>query len=200
MRGYSIPPQKYRTIHRSLLATQETVFRVKASSDAMISLLSVPSNLKAPSYEVVIGAANNMKTVLHIRSGTDDLPFEVDTPDILDPEELRPFWASWINGTIQFGKGSVVGQNRLISFPDPKPALRKHVHSIAVASGGEGLSKLPLAGEWEFGDPFDMTGDALFRLLHGQGEILFMNICLANPFVTIFPLSTQILFCQAFDR
>ena len=51
--------------HRSLLASQETVFRVKSSSDAKISLLSVPSNLKALSYEVVIGAVNSIKTAAY---------------------------------------------------------------------------------------------------------------------------------------
>ena len=145
---YTSSSQTYRTLHRSLLDTQETVFKVKAASDAHISLLSVPSNFKAPSYEVIIGALSNSKTVLFCKSSAGDIEFEIDTPNILSSSELRSFWLSWINGTIQFGTGDVVGQSRLLNFKDPQPTYRKYVHAVAVATG------LGVNGEWEIGELF----------------------------------------------
>jgi len=122
---------------------------VKAASDAMVSLLSVPSNFKAPSYEIIVGALGNTKTLLHCKSSAGDIEFEIDTQNILSATELRSFWLSWVNGTIQFGTGDVVGQNRLLNFKDPQPTYRKYVHSVAVATG------LGVNGEWEIGQKFD---------------------------------------------
>jgi len=110
----------------------------------MLALLSVPSNLNAPSYEVTIGTQGNMLTVLKSKSPMGDLIIQADTPGILDPSVFRSFWISWINGTVNFGSGDTVGQSRLLSFIDPQPTYRKHVHSIAVASGAGSI------GEWEF--------------------------------------------------
>lgn len=77
--------------------------------------------------------------------------FEVDSLDILHADELRPFWVRWLNGTVEFGKGDVVGVNRVLKFTDPDPTYRKHVHSLAVASLADSTA------EWEFGDPFDTS-------------------------------------------
>lgn len=148
-RVYTSSDQLYRTFHRSLLDAQGTVFKVKAAHDALISLLRVPSNFKAPSYEIVIGTAGNTKTVLHIKSELSNLVYEVFTPSILSSDELRAFWVSWVNGMVQFGTGELVGENVLLYYNDPQPAYRRYVHSLAVASG------LDVAAEWEFGDPFD---------------------------------------------
>lgn len=121
---------------------------MKAASDAKISLLRVPSNFMAPSYEIVVGAESNSKTILHTKAaGGDLIAFQVNTPDILSSTELRQFWVKWSNGTIRFGKGGVVGLNELMNYVDPQPAFRRHVHSIAVASG---LG----AAEWELGQEF----------------------------------------------
>jgi hypothetical protein len=141
----------YFTLHRSLLDTQQTTFKVKSASDAKVALLSVPSNFKAPSYELIIGADQNTVTILRCKSISGDVVFEIDTPDILNSNELRPFWVSWVNGTIEFGKGDIFGMNRLLKFSDPDPTYRKHVHSLAVASA------LDAVGEWEFGDPFETS-------------------------------------------
>jgi hypothetical protein len=147
-RVYTSSDQLYRTLHRSLLDTQQTVFKVKASSDAKISLLRVPSNFLAPSYEIIVGAEFNTRTILHSKAaGGDQVVFQVNTPDILSSAELRSFWVSWMNGTVRFGKGDTPGQNELMNYVDPQPAFRRHVHSIAVASG------LGIA-EWELGQAF----------------------------------------------
>ena len=150
-RVYTSSNQLYRTLHRSLLDAQGTVFKVKAAHDAMISLLSVPSNFNAPSYEIVIGANGNTMTVLHLKSELNDVIFQVYTPNILNADELRSFWVSWLDGMVHFGTGEVVGQNALLNYTDPQPLYRKYVHSIAVASGTDVLA------EWEIGELFDTS-------------------------------------------
>jgi hypothetical protein len=150
-RAYTTASQGYQTVHRSLLDARETVFKVRSASDAKVALLSVPGSFKAPSYEITIGAEQNTLTVLRCRSFSGDVVFDVDTAGILSVEELRPFWISWVNGTVSFGVGEVVGYGRRLRFQDPDPTYRKYVHSLAVASG-PGTS-----AEWEFGQNFDTS-------------------------------------------
>jgi len=141
----------YTTLHRSLLDTQHAVFKVRTSRDAKIALLSVPSNYKAASYEITIGAQENTVTILKCRSPSGDVAFEVGTPSILSADELRHFWVQWINGTIEFGKGDIVGVSRQLKFTDPDPTYRKHILSLAVASMSEEMA------EWELGNAFDTS-------------------------------------------
>lgn len=147
---YTSAGQAYSTLHRSLLDAQYTTFKVKAQSDAMISLLRVPRNIFATSYEIVIGTQSNGHTVTILRGksplGANEFEIEIDTVDILSSTDLRSFWVSWQDGAIQFGTGNVFGQGRLINYKDPQPSYRKYVHSLAVASGTN--------AEWEFGQPF----------------------------------------------
>ena len=104
--------------------------------------------MKAPSYEIEIGAQFNSKILLHSKAaGGDSIVSQVDSPSVLGSTEFRPFWISWNNGTVRFGKGDVVGLNQLISYVDPQSAFRRHVHSIAVASGSG-------VAEWELGREF----------------------------------------------
>lgn len=147
---YTSSQQSYRTVHRSMLDAQDTTFKVKSAHDAMLSMLRVPNNFQAPSYEIIIGAVANSKTILYVKSSTENNNvFEINTPGILSAVELRAFWISWKNGTIHFGTGENVGQNALLNYTDPLPIYRKNVHSIAVASG------LGAVGEWEFGEAFE---------------------------------------------
>lgn len=162
-RVYTSPERGYVTLHRSLLDTQQTVFKVRSTSDARIALLSIPSNFKAPSYEITVGAKQNTITTLRCRSQSGDVVFSVDSPDILSNQELRTFWVRWINGTIEFGRGDVVGSTRVLTYEDPDPTYRKHVHSIAVSSLASGTT------EWELGSPFDTSKDRtgiFFELFH----------------------------------
>lgn len=146
---FSRVEQGYRTAHRSLLAQTQLVFKVRVQSDAKLALLIVPGNYKTASYEFEIGVNGNTKSILRIKSATGDLVTEVDTPSILSESELRPFWISWHNATIRFGTGESVGQGQLLSQTDPQPAYRRHVHSVAVASGAV------VNGEWEFKGTLD---------------------------------------------
>ena len=149
VKTFTKPSQQFRTVHRSLLDTNNVTFRVRAQSDARILLLSTPGNIRAPSYEIDIGAEDNTKTVLRVRSVIGEITVEQGTADILSATELRPFWISWMNGTVKFGRGSMAGTSQVISITDPQPTFRKDVHSIAVSS-----TTVTLA-EWEFGDDYD---------------------------------------------
>jgi hypothetical protein len=151
-----MPARGYLTLHRTVLDYQQTSFKVRAPSDAKLALLGVPSNFRALSYEIIIGAEQNTLTVIRVRSPGGEVESQVNSPNILSASELRPFWIQWINGTIELGAGDAVGVNSILKLVDPDPAYRKHIHSIAVASlAGE-------TAEWEFGSPFDTGKINLF--------------------------------------
>ncbi len=42
-----------------------------------------------------------------------------NTDGILDENELRSFWISWLNGHIEVGEGHQPGVNRLVDWLDP---------------------------------------------------------------------------------
>lgn len=149
VRVYTTPVRGYSTLHRSLLDDQQTSFKVRASNDAKIALLSVPSSFRAPSYEIIIGAERNTLTIIRTRSPKGDVESQVSSPDILSANELRPFWIQWTNGTIEFGAGEAIGVNSILKFVDADSTYRKHIHSLAVASLADETA------EWEFGSPFD---------------------------------------------
>lgn len=144
IRVNSTSRQSFWTLHHSTTNSKEVKFKVKSSNDAILALLTVTNNLKAPHYELTIGAQGNTISQLKAKSVNGEFSVQVDTPQILDSGSFLPFWITWINGTVQFGKGDVVGQNRLLSYMDPLPAYRKDVHAVAVASGGNAFA------EWEF--------------------------------------------------
>ena len=52
---------------------------------------------------------------------------EVITTDILSANEFRPFWFSWADGKIRFGKGTVVGQQVVVEYQDPNPIPVYHL-------------------------------------------------------------------------
>lgn len=74
---------------------------------------------------------------------------EVSTPAILSGSELRSFWLTWVDGTVKFGRGNVVGVSEVLSFTDQDPSYRRFIHSLAVASLADEKA------EWEFGSSFE---------------------------------------------
>jgi len=56
-----------------MIDVQEMKFKAKFSSDVMLALLSVPSNLNAPSYEIRVGAQGNTLSILKSKSPMGDL-------------------------------------------------------------------------------------------------------------------------------
>jgi len=95
----------------------------------------------------------NTLTVLRCNSPDEAPVSAVRSPNILSNSELRSFWLTWMNGTIEFGIGDAVGTSPMLMYTDPDPAYRRFVHSLAVASLADELA------EWEFGGSFE-TGKA----------------------------------------
>ena len=51
-------------------------------------------------YEIIIGGFGNTKTWIRNTTYGENLAFG-DTPDILSPDEYRPFWIKWENGLVE---------------------------------------------------------------------------------------------------
>ena len=49
------------------------------------------------------------------------------TLNILDINYFNSFWISWINGVIQVGKGTVVGNDMFMSYNDTSPSAVNYV-------------------------------------------------------------------------
>lgn len=146
VKTFTTSKQQFNTVHRSLLDVSNITFRLRAAENAKVLLLSTVDNTRAPSYEVVIGMDGNTKTVLRVQSVIGEIVAEQETINILSSGELRPFWIRWTNGMLNFGTGSIVGSNTVISIVDPQ---KQDIHSLAVSSDSGSTA------EWEFGDIYD---------------------------------------------
>ena len=88
---------------------------LQAPSDGHILLaesLPFPSGNTGPKItEIAIGGWGNSKSGLRLdflASLAVPTTYEVPTAGLLNVNEYRPFWISWKNGLIQFGKGMKV--------------------------------------------------------------------------------------------
>ena len=63
----------------------------------------------------------------------------VETPSIVDCDEVRQFWVRWDNGAITMGDGFEVGYSAVMSWEDPDP----HEVNYVTLSTGWGA-----VGEW----------------------------------------------------
>ena len=98
------------------------VFKVKACQEAYVKLAHRLGRTDIDSYEVRIGTESNTKTVI-IPDPKNSHQESVDSPDVLHCNEYRPFWISWLYGTLYVGKGTHVWENELISYTDPTPHI-----------------------------------------------------------------------------
>ena len=71
-----------------------------------------------------------------------DVEHVMDTPNILDCNELRSFWISWNSGFVQVGQGMVVGRGVLLGWQDEEDIPRP-INWISVSTG------FGSTGEWE---------------------------------------------------
>ena len=53
--------------------------------------------LKLQAYEVCLGTAKNTRTIINL--GVDGVEMRgQETPDIISPDTMRPFWVAWAEG------------------------------------------------------------------------------------------------------
>lgn len=143
----------YESLMLSLKDAKEIVFGLHACRDGHIALSKVPGILEFHTYELIIGAQNNMKTILRSSIGGASVS-EVDSPQILNCTEVRMFWIAWRSaGEIAFGKGSAPLQGRLLYYQDPNP-YRLTALSVATPQGVMGVWKV-----------YHFTGMSLYKLV-----------------------------------
>ncbi|KAK3602326.1 hypothetical protein CHS0354_007120 [Potamilus streckersoni] len=126
-------------------------FMVMASADAHISLSAVYGDVDRKTYEIVIGADGNTKSM--IRDGSmGKVRSEALTINVLSKSELHYFWISWGNHHVEVGRGAQYGHGRFLDWNVP-PNRQFHVNSLAVATG------YASHGQWEFAELFDPDKD-----------------------------------------
>ena len=117
-------------------------FRVCAMSDAHIALSSVYGDTSEGTYEIVIGADNNVKTMIRDGGQGEVMEWTV-TRGVLSEEEFQPFWIGWDKETVAVGKGMKRGEECILSWKVPK----EQQHSVNCIS----VSSAPGSpGQWQF--------------------------------------------------
>lgn len=110
---------------------KSTVFKVKACNDAHVALSRTLGMTSMHTYEVVLGAYGNTKSL--IRNATQGTEWvSLDTPGILNCTTMLTFWLSWDAGLVKVGRGGVIGSNEFMYWQDPNPYS---VHALGISSG-----------------------------------------------------------------
>ena len=117
-------------------------FRVCAMSDAHIALSSVYGDTSDGTYEIVLGAENNVKTLIR-DGGQGDVMEWAPTRNILDDEDFQAFWISWDRETVAVGRGMRRGEDCFLSWKVPQN--KQHSVNCVSVSSGPGSP-----GKWEF--------------------------------------------------
>ena len=126
------------SLFKTLKEDKAIVFTVRAKNDAHLGFFSEGQE---KFYEIVIGGWTNTKSVIRRI-----IPFpvvdydETATPNILNANEDRPFWADARNGLIRFGSGSVIGNDIILSWQDNQPLNPSYV-GFMTGWGSSGIWK-----------------------------------------------------------
>jgi hypothetical protein len=118
----------YENIAYSVADRTELVFGVSACKEVRIALSEIPGITTRNTYELCIGEFENSMTILKDAFSGQSL-VEAYTTEILNCSGTRMFWVSWAVGTLSFGRGTTVQQNRLLYFKD---ANAHHVNAVSV--------------------------------------------------------------------
>ncbi|XP_071086461.1 uncharacterized protein [Haliotis cracherodii] len=119
--------------------TKSFKFKVEASNDAHVALLTYDGETGQNMYEIVLGGFSNTRSVIrNSRQGTN----RVETfHSPLSSTEFRDFWISWEGGVISVGTGTTVGAGQFMTWTDPAPY---DVNYLAVTTG------FGSSGSWQF--------------------------------------------------
>jgi len=111
---------QYNTIFDQPLGSSKSItFTVQANNDAHVGFFSASKSLSEV-YEIVIGGWGNSWSVIR-ESNQGANQVSASTSQIVSGNEDREFWASADNGLVQFGRGSIVGEQVVLSWQDPNP-------------------------------------------------------------------------------
>ncbi|XP_067668071.1 uncharacterized protein [Haliotis asinina] len=114
-------------------------FRVQASNDVHVALLTYDGETGQNIYEIVIGGwGNTRSTIRTAMQGTNRVE-AFHSP--LSPTEFRQFWISWESGEISVGTGSNVSTGLFMTFTDSSP----HDVNYPAVTTGYGST-----GSWQF--------------------------------------------------
>ena len=115
------------------------LFRLKACSEAYLTLTEIEHNPHLNSYEVALGINGGSGNELRHKAGGSVQAEHSET--LLHCDETRHFWVSWISGSIEFGKGDSVGSEMLLQWNHDTPY---DINAVALAT------KDSVKGIWEF--------------------------------------------------
>lgn len=158
------------------LTPSQTSFTVDIRACAEAHLFLLPFYTDPESYEVVIGAEGNTKTLVYRAEDKNEPTASEVTANILSCTEFRKFWISWENGRIDVALSSPAGRSYL-SWSDGSP-LQVHVLRISTGPGSD--------GEWMF--PRGSGGFLHIAVLaHCSFTLIsFLRIVVAHCFFTFF--------------
>ena len=88
---------------------------MRTCREASVLLTTAPYNTDGDSYEIVIGAEANHKTVIKSKP-SNTIHVEVSTSNVLNCEADKAFWLTWTRGSIRFGEGFDVGKSQIIDW------------------------------------------------------------------------------------
>ncbi|KAI0229902.1 hypothetical protein LSAT2_019688, partial [Lamellibrachia satsuma] len=108
-------------------------FQVKACKEVFLVISKQPGEVDDSSQLVYIGGSDNTKTGIRNIFSPGPL-LQVDTPSILDCGVPLSFWLSWHGRHLEFGKGDVYRQQRLLAW---KPPGLDFVNAVGFATSAE---------------------------------------------------------------
>lgn len=116
------------------------MFSVRAAGNVHILLGGEAGDPSKNAYEITLGyKSNNASYIKEDIRGS--VIHEVETPGILSENEMRTFWVSWQNGTVEFGRGADDQTKPITSWQDPEP--KDIVQAYFDTGNGH-------VGRWEF--------------------------------------------------
>jgi len=136
---------QYNTIFEQPLGSSKSItFTVQANNDAHVGFFSSSKSLSEV-YEIVIGGwGNSMSVIRESNQGANQV--SEATSQIVSGGEAREFWASAENGLVQLGRGSIVGEQIVLSWQDPNPHEAMYV-GVMTGWGATGIWNVCLDGE-----------------------------------------------------
>ena len=116
----------------SALDEDKYIIQVQACESVYIALSSIPANPRTQTYEIALGINGN--TLTEIRGSVGGAGGASYSRAILSCDSMQSFWLRHLNGFVEFGRGGVVGLDRIVQWHDTEG--RPHeVNAIGVSAG-----------------------------------------------------------------